>query len=80
MMSGTIRLGCIFCSREDFDGIDRLPNDWEDIDEVQSYAESIEEIDSDDPNGDVTFWETHMGVCPKCQTHDSTSAAGAKKK
>lgn len=53
-MSGTIRLGCICCSREDFDGIDKLPKDWEDIDEVQSYEESIQGVDPDDPDGDVT--------------------------
>ena len=69
-MSGTIRLGCICCSREDFDGIDRLPEDWDAIDEVQSYEESIQEVDPDDPNGDVTLWETHMGLCPDCQSED----------
>ena len=61
-MNGRIRLGCIVCSRDDFDGIDRLPEDWEDIDEVQSFEESIQEVDPDDPDGDVTFWETHIGV------------------
>jgi hypothetical protein len=66
-MNGRIRLGCIVCSREDFDGIDMLPKDWEDIDEVQSFDESIQEVDPDDPDGDVTFWETHIGLCPDCQ-------------
>ena len=65
-MIGTIRLGCICCMREDYDGIDKLPDDWEDIDEVQSYEESIREVDPDDVDADVTFWETHMGVCPDC--------------
>ncbi len=71
----TIRLGCISCFREDFDGIDVLPDDWEDIDEVQSVEESLREISSDDPDGDVTFWETHMGVCPDCQKEDAASWA-----
>lgn len=66
-MCGKIRLGCIFCSRDDFDGIDKLPDDWEDIDEVQSYEDSIREVHPDDTDADITFWETHMGVCPECQ-------------
>ena len=74
-MNGRIRLGCIVCSREDFDGIDKLPTDWEDIDEVQSFEESIQEVRPDDPDGDVTFWETHMGVCPDCQKDDAALVA-----
>ncbi len=79
-MTGTIRLGCICCYREDFDGIDKLPNDWEDIDEMQSYEESIQEVDPDDPSGDVTFWETHIGVCPECQKQHVDSVAAAEDK
>ena len=74
-MNGRIRLGCIVCDREDFDGIDKLPTDWEDIDEVQSFEESIQEVRPDDPDGDVTFWETHMGVCPDCQKDDAALVA-----
>jgi hypothetical protein len=74
-MNGRIRLGCIVCDREDFDRIDKLPTDWEDIDEVQSFEESIQEVRPDDPDGDVTFWETHMGVCPDCQKDDAALAA-----
>ena len=66
MMSGRIRLGCISCSRDDFDGIDKLPDDWEDIDEVQSYEDSLREVHPDDDDGDIMFWETHLGVCPDC--------------
>ena len=66
-MLSTIRLGCMCCLRDDFDGIEALPEDWQDIDEVQSFDESIKEVDPDDPDGDVTFWETHIGVCPDCQ-------------
>ena len=69
-MPGKIRLSCMCCDRDDFDGIDRLPEDWEDIDEVQSYEESTREFDPDDPDGDVTLWETHIGVCLDCQNED----------
>ena len=69
--TGRIRLGCIHCSRDDFDGTDKLPEDWEDIDEVQSYEDSISEVDPDDPSADITFWETHMGVCPDCLKEQS---------
>ena len=74
-MNGRIRLGCVVCDREDFDRIDKLPTDWEDIDEVQSFEESIQEVGPDDPDGDVTFWETHMGVCPDCQKDDAALVA-----
>jgi hypothetical protein len=67
MMAGRIRLGCISCWRDDFDAIDELPADWEDIDEVQSYEDSVREVHHDDPGADIIFWETHMGVCPECQ-------------
>ena len=70
MMSGRIRLGCVCCQRDDFDGIASLPDDWEEIDEVQSLEDSLREVDPDDPDGDVTFWATHMGVCPDCQKED----------
>jgi len=63
----TIRLGCMHCDRDDFDGVSQLPSDWQDVFEVQSYEDSIKPVDLDDPNGDVTFWQTHMGVCPDCQ-------------
>ena len=66
--SGRIRLACLTCDREDFDGVDVLPEDWEDIDEFQSYEASITPVEIDDPDGDVTAWYTHLGVCPDCQT------------
>jgi hypothetical protein len=72
---GAIRLGCIRCYREDFDGVDVLPDDWEDIEEVQSLEDSLREIDPDDPDEDVTFWETHMGVCRDCQKEDAAHSA-----
>jgi hypothetical protein len=72
----TIRLGCMHCDRGDCDGVSQLPTDWEDIFEVQSYEESIRPVDPDDPNGDVTFWETHMGVCPDCQEQEAEMDPG----
>ena len=65
--AGRIRLACLNCDREDFDGVDVLSDDWQDIDEFQSYDESRREISWDDPAGDVTAWYTHLGVCPDCQ-------------
>lgn len=69
-ISTNIRLGCMHCDRSDFDGVNELPSDWQDISEVQSYEESVKPAAPDDSNCDVTFWETHMGVCPDCQEHD----------
>ena len=66
-MTRKIRLGCISCWRDDFDGIDSLPGDWEDIDEVQSYEDSMREVRPDESDADITFWETHLGVCPDCR-------------
>ena len=65
-----IRLGCMHCDRDDFDGVSQFPSDWEDVFEVQSYEESVKPVELDDPNGDVSLWETHMGVCPDCQEQE----------
>lgn len=62
---GKIRLACLFCDRDDSDGVDQLPATWFAVDEVQSYEESILEIA---PGSDkVLDWYTHLGVCPDCQ-------------
>lgn len=62
---GRIRLGCLFCDRDDFDGIEEIPEDWYGVDYVQSYedsyAEAIDEVDS------PFDWQTHIGVCPDCE-------------
>ena len=52
-MSGKIRLGCSYCDREDFNGIDELPSDWTDIHEVRSFEEAIREVDMDDHSRSV---------------------------
>ena len=69
-MSGKIRLGCANCDRTDFDGVDELPADWTDIDEVRSFAEAIQEVDFEDHSRSVLDWQTHLGMCPECQVND----------
>ena len=66
-MADKIRLGCIHCDRNDFDGVDALPEDWEDIAEVLSYDEATREVAIDDQTRSVLDWQTHLGVCPECQ-------------
>ena len=39
-----IRLACIECDTEECDGIDAIPDDWHDVDEFQSFEESIREV------------------------------------
>lgn len=62
-----IRLACRFCDRNDFDGVESLPADWFDIDEVQTYEDSTREVDLADQSESVLDWFTHLGVCPECQ-------------
>lgn len=62
---GTIRLACLLCDADDCDGIDAVPADWQDVDEVQSYEEATSEASMDDEPSSV--WWTHLGVCPDCQ-------------
>ena len=57
----TIRLGCLFCDRNDCDGIDAIPASWFSVEEVQALDASLLEAD------DVSSWQTHLGVCPECQ-------------
>lgn len=60
-----IRLACLFCDRNDCDGVDTVPATWFSVDKVQSYEESIHEIIPGDDR--VLDWYTHLGVCPDCQ-------------
>ena len=69
-MSGKIRLGCACCDREDFDGIELLPTDWIDVDEVRSFEEATRQVDWDDQSRSMLDWQTHLGVCPECQAND----------
>ncbi len=66
-MTGKMRLGCIHCDRNDYDGVDAFPNDWEGIDEVRSYDEATREVAADDQTRSVFDWQTHLGVCLECQ-------------
>ena len=76
MTTETVRLACVYCNREDKDGI--TPEElekcraegWTDITEVQTYEESMQTYENPDdaPQGfDVMAWHTHLGVCPDCQ-------------
>lgn len=60
---GTIRLACLLCDVEDYDGVDHVPPDWQDVDEVQSYEDSIAPIET----SRTSAWWTHVGICPDCQ-------------
>lgn len=75
--NGRIRLGCHFCDAE-LDGIDYIPAEWTEVEEIRSFEQAIEPIpDGQDRNkyGDtVVDWETHVGVCPECQTEHMCEA------
>ncbi len=62
IITGSIRLACRDCDRNDFDGIDELPTDWRDIAQEQTFAEAIDDTDPDEH----LFWWTHAGTCPDC--------------
>lgn len=66
-MSVQIRLACRHCDTEECDGVAEIPPTWTDVDEVQSYAESLEEILPEDISRSPTDWYTHLGVCPECR-------------
>lgn len=58
-MAGKIRLACMNCDRTDFDGVKRIPKDWE----------SVEEAVPSEPK-ELWFcsnWWTHLGWCPECK-------------
>lgn len=66
---GRIRLGCLYCDRADFDHVDCLPSDWERIESVQSYENSILPKAFSERQGESCFdWQTHLGVCPDCSS------------
>lgn len=60
----TIWLGCLFCDRNDCDGVEMIPASWFSVEEVQELEASLEEAGA---QGEVAYWQTHWGVCPKCQ-------------
>lgn len=69
-MAQEIRLGCRCCDTSECDGVDEIPPDWADVEFVQSYSASREEIAADDPKRSPFEWYTHLGVCPACQKID----------
>ena len=66
-MAERIRLGCMYCDRGDFDGVDKIPADWVDVEEVRSYEEACRPVAIEDRSRSVMDWETHLGVCPDCK-------------
>lgn len=64
-----IRLACMFCDRNDYDGVSALPPDWFSVDEVQTYEESLREAELSDTER-ILDWYTHLGVCPECQQQE----------
>ncbi len=69
---GTIRLACLLCDEDRFDGIDAIPADWRDVDEVQSYEAATAEVDFE--RECASGWWTHLGICPDCQQQRFASA------
>ena len=72
-IAGQIRLACTQCDREDCDGIDRIPEDWKYVDEVQTYEEACAEVAPEDTSRSATDWWTHLGTCPDCAKEERTS-------
>ena len=67
-MAQEIRLACMYCDTSECDGIStRFRPTGTDVQSVQSYAASREEIAADDPKRSPFEWYTHLGVCPACQ-------------
>ena len=74
-MKSEIRLGCVHCDRDDFDGISSIPEDWSEVAELQSYEEAARPIEFSGP-GSPLDWETHMGICTDCQKEQRSDANG----
>ncbi len=66
-----IRLSCNYCDREDFDGINEIPADWDNVEFVRTQAEN--EADEEDSS-----WWTHIGTCPDCAAAEQSETILAK--
>ena len=66
-----IRLACVSCDRDDYDGVWRLPKGWTGIKKWQTLSESMKEVAETDSSRSVFDWHTHTGYCPECQQADS---------
>lgn len=64
-LAGDVRLGCIECDRNDFDGVGDVPLDWIDVEEVQSIEDALQ-VSPSDQGSSLFGWETHLGLCPTC--------------
>lgn len=69
-MMGKIRLACRHCDTKEYDLVDEIPADWDDIEEVQSLSASLEEVPSGDDSRSVLEWYTHLGICPECRASE----------
>jgi len=60
------------------DGIDYVPAEWTEVEEIRSYERAIEPIpygqDRNKYGDTIVDWETHVGVCPECQTEHTCEA------
>jgi hypothetical protein len=66
--AGQIRLGCLHCDRDDFDGVNELPQDWTHVAPVQRWELAIRPVEAKSGDGRSIFdWQTHLGICPDCQ-------------
>jgi hypothetical protein len=65
-----IRLACMQCDRQDFDGItakelnEAIRRGWQDVQRVQSYQQAGSTKEK--PGYSVFDWWTHLGYCPDC--------------
>jgi hypothetical protein len=76
----TVRLACQERDNDEFDGITEeelaaliAKGEWQDIEENQTYAESISTFEPDrkpPPGWSVLVWFTHIGLCPDCRMHE----------
>ena len=75
--SRTIRLACLICDRQDFDGISAAElrqairaGCWTDVERLQTYRQACQThaVPATAPPGySVLDWWTHLGICPDCQ-------------
>ncbi len=69
-----IRLACAGCDREDYDGVWRIPKNWEGVQRHQTLTQSYEVVEETDTHKSQFDWFTHLGTCPDCQEADGRTA------
>lgn len=73
-MNGKIRLACIVCDREDYDGISEkelqqaIVDGWTGVERAQTYEEAVRSVPLEESSdtSSVLDWFTHLGWCPEC--------------